>query len=181
MPPEHLSYFKDVYGNAPKDMAIHGAYAIRMGITHKEALHSANQLISSNILQSFVDAISIMRPPVSDIITVYIDVWSVAKKDHRRKEDEYIDVATALAIHSKEYARIGVYEELDILKDNLAKKIIMYDKGRYNNTYKTFSIACELIAMAKAPSGSLKAFRVRRQELLSELDRITPLAELEFI
>jgi hypothetical protein len=152
-----------------------------MGIIHKEALHSANQLISSNIVQSFVDAVSIMRPPVSDMITVYIDVWSVAKKDHRRSENEYIDVATALAIHSKEYATIGVYDELDILKDTLVKKIMVYNKERYKHTYETFTIACELIAMAKKPSGSLESFRVRRDELFSELDRITPLAELEFI
>jgi hypothetical protein len=181
VPEKHRAYFNNVYGNAPKDMAIHGAYAIRMGIYHKEALRSANQLIASNILQSFVDAISIMRPPVSDVITVYIDVWGVSKKDHRRKEEEYIDFATALSIHSKEYARIGVYEELDILKNTLAKKITMFTKERYKNTYEMFVIGCKLIAMAKAPSGSLKSYRVRRQELLSELDRVTPLAELEFI
>jgi hypothetical protein len=162
-------------------MAIHGAYAIKMGVIHKEALESASRMISSGLVQVFTDNISVIRPSVSDIITVYIDVWGVAKKDHVRDEDKHVGFATALAIHSKEYARIGVYEELDLLKNNLTEKIKVYEKEKYKNTYETFAISCELISMAKNPSGSLPSFSSRNQSLLFELDRITPLAEFESI
>ncbi len=102
VPTGHVSYYYDVYGNSPKDMAIHGAYAIKVGVIHKEALESANQLISSGSVQPFIDNISIIRGTVSDIITVYIDVWNVAKKDHVRSRDSHVDFSTALAIHTKE-------------------------------------------------------------------------------
>lgn len=160
-------------------MPIHGAYAIKMGVIQKEALESANRLISSGLVQVFTDNISVIRPPVSDIITICIDVWGVAKKDHLRSKDKYVDFATALAIHSKEYARIGVYEELNLLKNNLAEEIKSYEKEKYGYTYETFAIPCELISMAKNPSGSLRSFSSRSQSLLFELNRITPLAELE--
>ena len=181
VPDDHLSYYYEVYGKSPKDTAIHGAYAINTGIIHKEALKSANELISSGILQSFFDGVSIAHPPVSNIITVYIDVWRASNKDHLSSEDKHIDGTTALDIYTKEYSRIGVYEELDLLKDNLAKKITMYDQEKYRHTYEAFAISSELILMAKKPTGSLRSFSKRWQRLSLELERLAPLAEIESI
>ena len=181
IPPEHLSHYYHVYENAPKDIAIHGAYALRMGAVHKEALASANQLISSGMLLSFIDGISIAIPPASDIITVYLDVWQAASKDHRRNTDMHVNSSTALAIHSKEYTNLGVYEELGGLQNRLAEKMYMYGREKYKNTHTAFDLYCELIAMAKKPSGSFKSFRGKRQRILVELGRVIPLAEREHL
>ncbi|MBC8213273.1 MAG: hypothetical protein H8E71_01345 [Candidatus Marinimicrobia bacterium] len=181
---EHAEYFINEYKSgqfSKKDKAEWGYNAIYWG----SFLYSDYRTVSNN-LQNDLSLNYIQHiPNISGVINSHLGEYSknwrkaIRKTSSEYGEWFYCDFSTVLAIYVKEFKRLGLFEKIDTIKQNIKYKTSELDKAQYPMTYEVYGLISQLISLAENPTGSLVTFNQTVNKLNNELVKALVLAELE--
>lgn len=177
----HADYFRSQYAGTTRDEAYWAYLAILEGellaVQYDLALKAMTKKEASS---SVVSSMKIMKDALVSHLANYSSVWSKAIHEHVRYKYSSVDFSTALAITKKEYARIGVFSKIDLIKEKMKANISEYDKLKYPKTYELYAVLSQLIDLAEEPKGSSMTFNSTVNSLNSDFSKTLALAELEF-
>jgi len=178
---KHAGYFRSQYSGTTKDEAYWAYLAILDGemlsIKYELALSGLTKAGSS---AAIVPSMKNAKEALVSHLANYASVWSKAIHDHVHYEYSSVDFSTALAITKKEYARIGVFSKIDLIKGKIKSNISAYDKQKYLKTYELYAVLSQLMDLAEEPIGSSMTFNSTVNSLNSDFSKTLALAELEF-
>jgi len=178
---KHTDYFRSQYAGTTRDEA----YWAYLAILEGELLAVQYDLVLKDInnqepSKAIVSNMKITKDALLSHLANYNSVWSKAIHDHVHYEYSSVDFSTALAITKKEYARIGVFSKIDLIKQKIKSIISAYDKQKYLKTYELYAVLSQLMDLAEEPKGSSMTFNSTVNSLNSDFSKTLALAELEF-
>lgn len=178
---KHTDYFRSQYAETTKDEAYWAYLAILDGeilaVKYDLAIKAMNKEEPS---KAIISNMKITKYALLSHLANYSSVWSKAIHDHVHDEYSSVDFSTALAITKKEYARIGVFSKIDLIKQQIKSNISAYDKQKYPKTYELYAVLSQLMDIAEEPKGSIMTFNSTVNSLNSDFSKTLALAELEF-
>ena len=176
---EHSDYLLKAYEGTKKDEAYWGYYSILNG----SILSLQYDIISLSLDSDTTNNILQHIPSIKSILTLhlssYSEIWSKAISNHVRYEYSSIDFSSALAICKTEYKRMGIFDYVKTIKENVKLKTSQFERDKYSRTYEVYGLIAQLISLTEDPSGSLMSFNQTVNSLNVELDKVLALAELE--
>lgn len=178
---KHADYFRSQYAGTTRDEAYWAYRAILEGELLAEkydlVLKAMNEEEPSKAILSNM---KLTKNALLSHLANYSSVWSKAIHEHVHYKYSSVDFSTALAITKKEYARIGVFSKIDLIKGKIKSNISAYDKKKYPKTYELYAVLSQLMDLAEEPKGSLMTFNSTVNSLNSDFSKTLALAELEF-
>ncbi|NLD49367.1 MAG: hypothetical protein GX660_19595, partial [Clostridiaceae bacterium] len=111
-------------------------------------------------------------------LSSYSKHWSNAIRSHI-VIDTYPNFSQMLRIMNREYTRVGVFKEMELVNENIKLCMSKLDQNKHKNTFEAYAVLSQLADLAKAPQGSLISFNSSVNSLSSEFTKRISLAQFE--
>lgn len=179
--PISSDHIRNHYAGTTKNEAYWAYSAIITGkiliVSYNKTL---NSITNSDTCNTIISNMIITKDLLNSHLYVYSNFWSMAIKNHVENEYSCVDFSTALSIIQFEYARMGLFTTLDLIKKQIKNEVSQYDKDKYSKTYDMYAIISQLISLTEDPKGSLLNFNATVNRINDDFTKTLALAELEF-
>jgi len=149
---EHSDYFLKAYEGTKKDEAYWGYFSIITASMLNIQYDSIITALESDTTNNFLQHIPNIKNILTQHLSCYSEIWSDAISRHVSHEYYSVDFSTALAICKIEFKRMGTFDRVINIKNQLKMKTSKFDNAKYPRTYEVYGLITQITSLTEEPT-----------------------------